>query len=138
MQNIEKLPCLCFVLLDILYKRLKSCVLYWRCGHVCRPHADTWPPVQHETTVSVFLGFTIPVCESTQAEMGHQPRSRLLITPVILGKLGLVWERTQHDHNSLMLWAVCTTYFFSFLRLGEITAPTTPSFDATYHLTNVL
>ena len=55
-QNIEKLLCLCFFLLDTLYKRLKSCVLSWHCGHAYRPHPDTWPP--HETMVSVSLGFT--------------------------------------------------------------------------------
>ena len=67
--------------------------------------------------------------------MGHQPRRRLPITPVILGKLRLVWEKTRHDYNSIMLWDACTTCFFGFLRTGEITAPTTRTFDPTYHLT---
>ena len=67
--------------------------------------------------------------------MGHQPRPRLPITPVILGKLRLVWEKTRHDYNSIMLWAACTTWFFGFLRSGEITAPTTRIYDPTYHLT---
>ena len=73
--------------------------------------------------------------KSTQAKMGHQPRPRLPITPVILGKLRLVWEKTRHNYNSIMLWAACTTCFFGFLRSGEITAPTTRTFDPTYHLT---
>ena len=73
--------------------------------------------------------------KSAQAKMGHQPRPRLPITPVILGKLRLVWEKTRHDYNSIMLWAACTTCFFGFLRTGEITAPTTRTFDPTYHLT---
>ena len=34
-----------------------------------------------------------------------------------------------------MLWAACTTCFFGFLRSGEITAPTTRTFDSTHHLT---
>ena len=73
--------------------------------------------------------------KSTQAKMGHQPRPRLPITLDILGKLRLIWEKTPHDYNSIMLWAACTTYFFGFLRSGEITAPITHTFDSTYHLT---
>ena len=42
-KNFEKLPCLCFFLLDTLYKHLKSCVLSWHYGHTYRPHPDTWP-----------------------------------------------------------------------------------------------
>ena len=38
---------------------LKTLHLSWHRGHTCQPHPDTWPPVQRETTVSVFLGFTI-------------------------------------------------------------------------------
>ena len=67
--------------------------------------------------------------------MGHQPRPRLPITPVILGKLRVAWEKTRHDYNSIMLWAACTTCFFVFLRSVEITAPTTRTFDPTYILT---
>ena len=50
-RDVGKLPCLCFFLLDmqrILQFELALCVyVYW-------PHPDTWPPVQCETTVSVF------------------------------------------------------------------------------------
>ena len=73
--------------------------------------------------------------KSTQAKMGQQPRPRLPITPDILGKLRLIWEKTPHDYNSIMLWAACTTCFFGFLKSGEITAHTTRTFDSTYHLT---
>ena len=40
---------------------IKILHLSWQRGHANRPHPDTctWPPVQCETTVSVFLGFTI-------------------------------------------------------------------------------
>ena len=72
---------------------------------------------------------------STQAKMGHKPRPRLPITLDILGRLRLVWEKTPHNYNSIMYWAACTTCFFGFLRSGEITAPTTRTFDSTYHLT---
>jgi hypothetical protein len=34
-----------------------------------------------------------------------------------------------------MLWAACTTAFFGFFRLGEITAPSAALFDPTTHLT---
>ena len=58
--------------------------------------------------------------KSTQAKMGHQPRPRLPITPVILGKLRLVWEKTRHDYNSIMLWAACTTAFLVSLGQGRL------------------
>ena len=57
--NCAKLSCLCFFLLDTLYKHLKSSILSWHRGHAYRPHPDTWPPVQRGMMVSVFLGFTI-------------------------------------------------------------------------------
>ena len=43
--NFEKLPCLCFFLLDTLYKCLKSCIWSWHYGHAYQPHPDTWPCV---------------------------------------------------------------------------------------------
>ena len=73
--------------------------------------------------------------KSSQAKSGLQPRTRLPITPAILRKLRLVWDRNPHDHDSIMLWAACTTCFFGFLRSGEVTSPTTNTFDPAYHLT---
>ena len=73
--------------------------------------------------------------KSSQAKSGARPRTRLPITPTILSRLRQVWERDRHDHNSIMLWAACTTCFFGFLRSGEITTPTTHTFDPAYHLT---
>jgi hypothetical protein len=35
----------------------------------------------------------------------------------------------------VMLWAACTTAFFGFFRLGEITAPSAALFDPTTNLT---
>ena len=57
--KLKKLFCLCFFLLDTLYKCLKLCILSWHHGHAHRQHLDTWLPVQCETAVSVLLGFTI-------------------------------------------------------------------------------
>ena len=62
--HIFKLPCLWFFLLDTFYKCLKPGVLSWHRGHAYQPHPDTWPPVQREMTVSVFLGFAC-ICETT-------------------------------------------------------------------------
>ena len=45
-QNFEKLACLCFFLLDTLYKHLKSCILSW---HLWAHLSTTpWPHVQHD------------------------------------------------------------------------------------------
>ena len=43
--NFEKLPCLCFHLLDTFYKCLKSCIWSWYYGHTYYPHPDNWPCV---------------------------------------------------------------------------------------------
>ena len=53
-QTVEKLPCLCFILLDTLYICLKSCILSWCHGHTYQHHPDTWPPVQCETMVCSY------------------------------------------------------------------------------------
>ena len=72
-KNVEKLTCLCFFLLDTLYKHLKSCVLSWHCRHAYWSHTHTWPPVQRETMVSVFLGFNlrqfVPILKEAHAQL---------------------------------------------------------------------
>ena len=53
------------------------------------------------------------------------------MTPDVLLKLRSVWERL-YDH--IMLWAVCCTCYFGFLRSGEICSPSQKDFDAPTHL----
>ena len=51
-QSFEKLSCLCFFLLDTLYKCLKSCVLSWHYWHTYQPHPG------HMFNMINSLGFT--------------------------------------------------------------------------------
>ena len=61
MDNVEKLHVQLYVLLFTRYTLQALKTLSWYSGHAYRTHPDTWPHVnvQHETMVSVFLGFTI-------------------------------------------------------------------------------
>ena len=56
--------------------------------------------------------------KSSQAKSSARPRTRLPITPAILSRLHQVWERDQHDHNSIMLWAACTRLAFWLSQIG--------------------
>ena len=62
-------------------------------------------------------------------------RTRLPITPAILRQLRALWSKDATEFNWIMLWAACCTAFFGFCRMGEITAPTTGSYDISQHLT---
>ena len=49
-------------------------------------------------------------------------RPRLPITPTILRKIKDAWTDQASHFDTVMFWAVCCTAFFSFFRMGEITA----------------
>ena len=50
-------------------------------------------------------------------------RTRLPITPPILRKIRSVLSEESAKHENIMLWAICCTCFFGFLRSGEATTP---------------
>ena len=47
-------------------------------------------------------------------------QKRLPITPPILRAIKMVWNSSATEHDTIMLWAICTLAFFGFFRLGEI------------------
>ena len=74
--------------------------------------------------------------KTVQARRGnHQGRNRLPITPELLRKMREVWNRTDDPRKSKMMWAAAALCFFGFFRSGEITVPTTDTFDPGAHLT---
>ena len=73
--------------------------------------------------------------ERTRAKAPAAPRAkRLPITPAILEGIRRCWEPFGLEYNYIMLWAACTTAFFGFFRLGELTVPSDSAFDPACHL----
>ncbi len=68
-------------------------------------------------------------------QSGIPKRSRLPLTPSILGQLHVVWNRDSSDRDNIMLWAVCCVGFFGLFRSGVITAPEKGEFNPNQHLT---
>ena len=62
------------------------------------------------------------------------PSKRLPITPSILAGICRCWNPCITDYNHIMLWAACTTAFFGFFHLGELTVPANSAFDPSCHL----
>ena len=61
--------------------------------------------------------------------------SRLPITPTILHQIKQVWSKDNANPDIIMLWAACTTAFFGFFRMGELTVPSPAAFDPSTHIT---
>ena len=61
-------------------------------------------------------------------------KARLPITPDLLLKMKAVWERSADDFNIMMMWAACCLWYFGFLKVGEITAPSELAYDKGQHL----
>ena len=59
---------------------------------------------------------------------------RLPTTPDILRQIHQLWFPARSNTDTMILWATCTTAFFSFFRLGEITVPSQSSLDPKNHM----
>ena len=42
--------------------------------------------------------------------------------------------KSPHDYSNILIWVVCYTAFFSFLRCSEFTVPQEHEYDPTVHL----
>ena len=45
-----------------------------------------------------------------------------------------VLSRSPSEYQNIMLWAACCTAFFGFLRVGEMTIPSSDTFNSAVHL----
>ena len=61
-------------------------------------------------------------------------RTRLAITPAILGRLRVEWQKRSDKRDSVMLWAAATMCFFGFLRAGEVVTSSDSTFDPTLYI----
>ena len=59
---------------------------------------------------------------------------RLPITTQIMQQIKVFLLKSPHDYNSILMWAVCCTAFFGFLRCSEFTVPKEQDYNPTVHL----
>ena len=70
----------------------------------------------------------------TRGREGKASRPRLPITPSILRKIREVWWSQGRSYDVTLMWAVATTTFFSFCRLGEMLMDREDGYDQRDHL----
>ena len=61
-------------------------------------------------------------------------QSRLPVTPTILRRVKVVLDQDPLGFSSILLWAVCCTAFFGFMRSGEFTVPSSSLYNPDQHL----
>ena len=88
------------------------------------PHVESLPRLQQ-----IIRGIKV-----VRGQEGKASRSRLPITPQILKQMQVVLNNRGNSFDNVMLWAACTTTFFSFCRSGEVTTNPPGSYDPNTHL----
>ncbi len=81
------------------------------------------------------LGQVIRGVQRLRAEQGKRQRQRKPMTTEVLEVLRTSWSVTPGGTDAKMLWAAATLAFFGFMRSGELTVPSTRSFNPEVHLT---
>ena len=81
-----------------------------------------------------LLEYVLRGIKSDQAKRGTTVRTQIPVTPSIMQRLQLVWERDSGNSDYTMLRAACCTYFFRFFRSDEITVPSAGEYDPGAHL----
>ena len=80
------------------------------------------------------LKYVMRGIKRVQAEGGSKAKECLPITPHILRQLHEVWAPKRKEWDTKLIWAASTLCFFGFLRVGEMTTPSTSHFDPEAHL----
>ena len=60
--------------------------------------------------------------------------SRLPVTPTILRRVKTVLDQDPSGFSNRLLWVVCCTAFFGFMRSGKFTVPSTSLYSPDQHL----
>ena len=64
-----------------------------------------------------------------------KPGARRWRTPgLIIQQIKQQLLKRPHDYSNILIWAVCCTAFFGFLRCSEFTVPQEHEYDPTVHL----
>ena len=93
-----------------------------------------FPDPQHSTMPKLKVIINRITRAKAKQPVTSRGKPRLPITPAILHQIKRVWSRDSTDPDTMMLWAVCTTAFFGFFHMGELTIPTSSAFDPSSHL----
>ena len=71
-----------------------------------------------------------------RTQLDVHTRQHVLITPMELTAIKPVWYQQPPIYDTGMLWTVCCTCFFGFLRASEFTVSSSSAFDPAPHLTS--
>ena len=80
------------------------------------------------------LEYVMRGVKRAESESGGGGREWLPITPHILRQLLGVWAPTGHQQDTKLIWAASTLCFFAFMRAGELSTPTSASYNGDVHL----
>ena len=88
---------------------------------------------QFASQLTPYLG---QVMQGIKREQLHtRPlKKRLPVTTSIMRQIKEVLLCHPHQYHNILMWAVCCTAFFGFLRCSEFTIPTQQSYDPEVHL----
>ena len=81
----------------------------------------------------LHLDYVLKGIKRVQAMSSRGARVRLPITPAMLRKVKSVWAKSASNLDTKLIWAACCLYFFTFLRVREMTPPDTQSYDPGAH-----